>query len=53
MNNLATFVIAAVIVVIFVAVVVNAVKKHKNGECSCSGGCSGCKGGCCENMQNK
>ncbi len=47
MENLATFAVAAVIAVIFFAVIINAVKKHKNGECSCSGGCAGCKGGCC------
>ncbi len=47
MGNLATFVVAAIIAVFFFAVIINSIKKHKNGKCSCSGGCAGCKGGCC------
>lgn len=52
MNHLATFIIAAIIAVIFFAVIFTAVKNHKNGKCSCSGGCSGCKGGCCCGLEN-
>ena len=50
---MATFVISAIIAVVFVLIVVNEVKKRKNGG-GCSCGCSGCSmSGACHNAKSK
>lgn len=53
--DFATFAVAAVIAVIFFAIIFKSVRDRKNGKgsCSCSGGCSGCKGGCCDLTEKK
>ncbi len=56
--NLPTIIIAAVIAAAVIAIIFNNIRKSKKGEgsCACSGGCSGCKGGCCagfEETENK
>ena len=47
--DFATFSVAAVIAVIFFAIVFTSARNRKKGKnsCACSGGCSGCKGNCC------
>lgn len=40
--NVSTIIVAAIVAVLFVAIVVNEIKKRKNGKGSCSCGCSGC-----------
>ena len=42
--NFATIVIAAIVVLVFVAIVVNGIRKKKKGihSCSCGGSCTGC-----------
>ncbi|MBE6985410.1 MAG: FeoB-associated Cys-rich membrane protein [Ruminococcaceae bacterium] len=42
--NFATIVVTAIVGVIFVAIVVNEIRKKKKGvhSCSCGGSCSGC-----------
>ena len=44
--DFATFAVAAVIAVIFFAIIFTSVRNRKKGKnsCACSGGCSGCKG---------
>ncbi len=46
--DFATFAVAAVIAVIFFAIVFTSVRNRKKGgnSCSCSGGCGGCNGKC-------
>lgn len=41
-NNLGTILIAAAVIAILAAVIVNMVRKKKRGESSCGCGCSGC-----------
>ena len=45
-----TIIIATVIAVIFIAVIVNEVRKKKSGKssCSCGGNCGACGMGCHE-----
>lgn len=42
--NAPTIIISLIILAVFIAIVVSAVRNHKNGKggCSCGGGCSGC-----------
>ncbi|MDO4608658.1 MAG: FeoB-associated Cys-rich membrane protein [Clostridia bacterium] len=40
--NLPTIIILSVIAVIFVAIVINEIRKKKQGKSSCSCGCGGC-----------
>lgn len=42
--NLQTFIIASIIAVIFVAIIIKAIRDKKKGTSSCAsgGGCSGC-----------
>ena len=40
--NPATVIIAVIVAVIFVAIIVNEIKRRKSGKGSCSCGCSGC-----------
>ena len=42
--NPATFAVASVIAIVFVAIIVREVKKRKSGKggCSCSDSCAGC-----------
>ena len=44
--DFATFAVAGAIAVIFFAIIFTSVRNRKKGKnsCSCSGGCSGCKG---------
>ncbi len=44
--NLATILIAAVVLAVFVAIVAGEVRKKKQGKGSCSCGCSGCSSEC-------
>ncbi|MBQ8028566.1 MAG: FeoB-associated Cys-rich membrane protein [Clostridia bacterium] len=37
-----TIIVGAVVAIIFVAIVVNEIKKRKQGKGGCSCGCSGC-----------
>ncbi len=37
-----TLIISAVIGIIVIAIIVNEIKKRKNGQSSCSCGCGGC-----------
>lgn len=41
-----TIIVAAIIAVIFIAIVVNEIKKRKSGKGSCSCGCENCGMGC-------
>lgn len=45
---LSTIIVASVIAVAFAAIVVNEIKKRKNGQggCSCGGNCGICGGSC-------
>ena len=40
--NIPTIIVAAIVAVLFVAIVVSEIKKKKSGKGSCSCGCSGC-----------
>ena len=53
--NLPTFIVGAILAIIFAAIIVSSVKRRKNGGCSCGGGCGGCqmKGICHSNNENK
>jgi len=42
--NLPTFIVGAIIAIVFVAIIVSSIKKRKAGGCSCS--CGGSCGGC-------
>ncbi len=44
--NLPTFLVAAVVAAIFVAIIVRGIKNHKEGKssCACGGDCAHCKG---------
>ena len=46
--DFATFLVAAVIAVIFFAIIFTSVRNRKKGKnsCACSGGCGGCKKNC-------
>ena len=46
--NLSTFVVASVIVIVFLAIVISDWRKKKSGKggCSCGGSCSSCGAGC-------
>ena len=50
-----TIIISAVIAVIFVAIVVNEIKKKKNGthSCSCGGNCGACGVDCHKTTSQK
>ncbi len=47
--NAPTIITASIIAMLFIAIVVNAIRNKKKGKspCACSGGCSGCSG-CCD-----
>ncbi|MBQ3006057.1 MAG: FeoB-associated Cys-rich membrane protein [Clostridia bacterium] len=51
--DFATFLVAAIIAIIFFLIIFVSYRNHKKGKnsCACSGGCSGCKGGCEFNKQ--
>ncbi len=40
--NLPTIIVLGVIAIAFVAIIVNEIRKKKQGKASCSCGCSGC-----------
>ncbi len=40
--NLATIIILGVVTAVFVVIVINEIRKKKQGKTSCSCGCSGC-----------
>ncbi|MCI6925805.1 FeoB-associated Cys-rich membrane protein [Butyricicoccus porcorum] len=42
--NLATFLVAALVAAVFLAIVISGIRKRKNGgsSCSCGGSCGGC-----------
>ncbi|MBQ2842443.1 MAG: FeoB-associated Cys-rich membrane protein [Clostridia bacterium] len=46
--DFATFLVTAIIAVVFFAIIFFSARNRKKGKgsCACSGGCSGCKGGC-------
>lgn len=44
--NLPTLVVAAVVALVFCAIVVKFVRDHKKGKYSCGGNCGACKGNC-------
>lgn len=44
--DIPTIVVAAIIAVIFVAIVVHEVKKRRQGKSPCGGNCSSCGCGC-------
>ncbi len=46
MPDPATVIVAAVVAVIFVAIVVSQIKKLKSGKCSCGGDCTCCGCSC-------
>lgn len=52
MNETAlTAVIASVVAVVFLAIIISSIRRFKknkeSGSFTCSGGCSGCNGKCC------
>jgi len=54
--NWSTFIVAAIIAVIFIAIVVSEIRKRKNGKgsCSCGSSCGGCAmSDCCHPKENK
>jgi len=42
MPNLSTIIVAAIVALVFVAIVVNQIRNKKKGKGSCSCGCSQC-----------
>lgn len=40
--NITTFIVAAVVAVVFLAIVIKEIRNRKRGKGSCSCGCSGC-----------
>ncbi|MBE6991846.1 MAG: FeoB-associated Cys-rich membrane protein [Ruminococcaceae bacterium] len=46
--NLPTFIVAAIVAAVFIAIVVKMISDKKNGKssCSCGGNCRACGAGC-------
>ncbi len=53
--NAPTIIIAAIVALIFIAIVVSEIRKRRNGKGGCSCGCGGCamRDACHQNDANK
>ena len=50
-----TIIVASLVVILFVVIVVNEIRKKKNGKstCSCGGNCGACGMSCNKDNENK